>query len=88
MITWAETKIRGEKALVVEFWCDGCGQPAHFGSAVNLRAALKAAEDGNKDRARELIGGWYCGLVNGEATCVATEIEQGAGLDAKKSAAG
>lgn len=40
--------------------CEVCGNPAQFGTNVNLTRAMKAHSDGQTDRAKKLLGRWYC----------------------------
>ena len=50
------------------FWCEDCGQPAHFGVGCNLRAAIA-----HKDASR--AGRWYCGRVDGSPQCKQVQQE-------------
>lgn len=55
-------KIRESGALVLEKRCETCDAPhASFGVGVNMRAAMRALDEGNKVKAKQHLGKWYCG---------------------------
>ncbi len=40
--------------------CEICGEAAYFGFKASFRSALNQLVKGNIDKARELLGKWFC----------------------------
>jgi hypothetical protein len=54
-------KIQGG-GVVIDKRCEVCGSPdAPFGFGVHYFGALRQNAKGNLQRAKELLGKWYCG---------------------------
>lgn len=54
------SKLKSSGAVVLRKTCERCGEPASFGVAASARRAMDYLEAGAIERARILMGRWYC----------------------------
>lgn len=53
-------RIKETDTTILEHTCEDCGIPAYFGKDVQLRKAFIAADKGQLELAKKLLGKWYC----------------------------